>query len=474
MGNIRGFLDVARQEHGKRPVAERIQDWREFELPAPEAALQDQASRCMDCGIPFCHAGCPLGNVIPEFNDHIYKNYFGRALASLHSTNNFPEFTGRVCPAPCEASCTLNLEQHPVTIKDIERSIIDRAWAAGAVLPRPAAFRTGRTVAVIGSGPSGLAAAQQLARKGHAVTLFEKDDQLGGLLRYGIPDFKLEKHLIDRRVAQMKAEGVTFRTGVHAGVELTGPELRARFDAVVLCGGARKPRDLALPGRALRGVEFAMPFLEQANRRVAGERIPTGLELLATGKQVVVIGGGDTGSDCLGTCTRQGAALVHQLELMPRPPEQRAAGNPWPAWPLILRTSSSQEEGGARDWGVQTTAFLDDGDGRLRALKAVRVGPAPDFAPIPGSAFELPCQLALLAMGFVGSERAGLLDQLGVELDPRGNVRTSGFRTTVDGVFAAGDMARGQSLVVWAIAEGRKAAAAVHAYLKTAPARPYS
>ena len=466
MGNIRGFLDVARLDHGKRPVAERIQDWREFELLTPEPLLLEQASRCMDCGIPFCHGACPLGNVIPEFNDHLYKNYPERALRSLHATNNFPEFTGRVCPAPCEASCTLNLEEHAVTIKDIERGIIDRAWEAGEVNPKPALVRTGRKVAVVGSGPAGLAAAQELARKGHDVTLFEKADRIGGLLRYGIPDFKLEKHLIDRRMTQMRAEGVSFRPGVHVGVDITADALRSQFDAVVLCGGARKPRDLALPGRELKGVHFAMPFLEQSNRRVAGDMIPAAIDLLATGKKVVVIGGGDTGSDCVGTSIRQGAAQLAQIELMPKPPQTRPANNPWPAWPQTLRTSSSQEEGGDRDWSIMTTAFLGDSQGRLRALKAVRVGPAPAFQPIEGSEFELECELALLAMGFVGSETGGLLEQLGVAMDGRGNVKTSAFRTSVDGVFAAGDQARGQSLVVWAIAEGRKAAAEVHQFLK--------
>jgi len=466
MGNIRGFLDVERLDHGKRPIAERVKDWREFELLTPEPLLKDQASRCMDCGIPFCHGGCPLGNVIPEFNDHVYKGYPERALAILHSTNNFPEFTGRVCPAPCEASCTLNIDEHPVTIKDIERSIIDRAWEAGEVHPKPAKVRSGKSVAVVGSGPSGLAAAQELARKGHDVTVFEKDDRIGGLLRYGIPDFKLEKSLIDRRMAQMEAEGVNFCPGVHVGVDVTGDMLRAQFDAIVLCGGARKPRDLSVPGRELKGVHFAMNFLEQANRRAAGDKVPAEIEILATGKRVVVIGGGDTGSDCLGTSIRQGAAKIDQIELLPKPPVKRGERDLWPAWPQTLRTSSSQEEGGDRDWAIMTTEFLGDAKGNLRALKAVRVGPAPAFTPIAGSEFEIPCELALLAMGFVGTEKKGLMEQLGVEMDARNNVKVTGFRSSVDGIFAAGDQARGQSLVVWAIAEGRKAAAAVNQFLK--------
>jgi glutamate synthase (NADPH/NADH) small chain len=465
MGNIRGFLEVERAEHGKRPVAERLLDWREFELLPPGPVLRDQASRCMECGIPFCHAGCPLGNVIPEFNDHIYKDQPGRALDVLHATNNFPEFTGRVCPAPCEASCTLNLEAHPVTIKDIERSIIDQAWAEGRVPPRPAHRLSGRTVAVVGSGPAGLAAAQELARKGHAVTVLEQADRIGGLLRYGIPDFKLEKGLIDRRIAQMEAEGVVFRTGVRAGRDLGGQELRAAFDALVLCGGARRPRDLDLPGRGLDGVHFAMPFLEQANRRVAGDRVPEAGSITARGKRVVVIGGGDTGSDCLGTSLRQGAASVLQIELLPKPPERRREADLWPAWPQVLRTSSSQEEGGARDWGIRSEAFLDDGRGHLRAIRAVRVGPAPRFEPVPDSGFEIPCDLVLLAMGFAGSEGEGLLEQLGIVLDARGNVPARDAATPVAGVFAAGDQARGQSLVVHAIAEGRRAALAVDRFL---------
>jgi len=467
MGNIRGFLDITRQEHGKRPKAERIQDWNEFELLAPEGQLKDQASRCMDCGIPFCHGACPLGNIIPEFNDHIYKGYKERALVSLLSTNNFPEFTGRVCPAPCEASCTLNLENSPVTIKHIERSIIDHAWENDLIKPQVPKQKTGKKVAVVGAGPAGMAAAQQLARKGHDVTLFEKDDRIGGLLRYGIPDFKLDKSLIDRRQKQMEVEGVTVRTGVNVGVDITGELLKAQFDAVVLTGGSRIPRDLPIPGRNLKGVYFAMEFLEQSNRRVAGDVIPADQSILATGKKVVVIGGGDTGSDCVGTSIRQKAASILQIELLPKPPEKRLESNPWPAWPQILRTSSSQEEGGERDWSLQTTEFLGDANGNLRALKVVRVEMGPKgFTPIPGTEAEIPADLVTLAMGFVGSPKAGLLEQLGVEMDARNNVKTTNFATSVEGIFAAGDQQRGQSLVVWCIADGRKAAAAAHAYLK--------
>jgi glutamate synthase (NADPH/NADH) small chain len=467
MGKVRGFIEFERREHEKRPVEERLNDWREFELPVPDAELAQQASRCMDCGIPFCHDGCPLGNLIPDWNDFVYKNRLEDAIRALHATNNFPEITGRVCPAPCEASCVLNIDEEPVTIKNVERGIADRAFETGLVVPVLSGVKTGKKVAVIGSGPSGLAAAQQLARKGHHVTVFERDDRIGGLLRYGIPDFKMEKHIIDRRIDQMRAEGVVFRTKVHAGFDVSGDELRAEHNAIVLCGGARKPRDLPVPGRDLGGIHFAMPFLEQGNRRIAGDEISDDQAILATGKRVVIIGGGDTGSDCLGTSHRQRASHVTQLELLPKPPEHRVEANPWPAWPLVLRTSSSQEEGGDRDWAVMTTSFAGDDAGQVRALRAVRVEMRPGEGPkaIAGTQFEIPCELVLLAMGFVGSERPGLLEQLGVEMDARGNVKTNRGRTTVDGVFAAGDQARGQSLVVWAIAEGRKVADAVDDYL---------
>jgi len=461
MGDPRGFLEHPRAKERERPVAERVREWREFAVPPTAEELTHQAARCMDCGIPFCHQSCPLGNVIPEWNDHVFRGRTEAAVLALMATNNFPEVTGRVCPAPCEAACVLNIDSAPVSIKMVEKAISE----AHDYAPVMAASRSGRRVVIVGSGPAGLAAAQQLARAGHDVTVMERDDRIGGLLRYGIPDFKLEKCIVDRRVEQMRAEGVVFHTGVHAGVDVTGDELRARFDAVVLCGGARAPRDLAIPGRELAGVHFAMDFLTQQNRRVAGDADAG--ELVATGKHVVVIGGGDTGSDCVGTSIRQGAASVTQLELLPKPSLVRAPQNPWPEWPLVLRTSSSQEEGCERDWAVMSRAFTGEG-GRVTRLEAVRVErDGGRFKEIPGSALALPCELALLAMGFVGAEPGGLVEQLGAELDARGNVAADAAgRTSVPGVFAAGDVSRGQSLVVWAIADGRRVAAGVDASLR--------
>jgi glutamate synthase (NADPH/NADH) small chain len=472
MGKVRGFLEIRRMANPRRPVAERVRDWHELELDMPEPDLRDQAARCMDCGIPYCHDGCPLANLVPEWNDLVYAGRFAEAARSLAATNNFPEITGRVCPAPCEASCVLNLDKQPVTIKLIERSIAERAWNEGWVRPQRAPFATGRRVVVVGSGPAGLAAAQELARRGHAVTVLEKNDRPGGLLRYGIPDFKLEKAVLDRRLAQLEAEGVVFRCGVHAGVDPTGAELRAGYDAIVLAGGAERPRDLEVPGRELDGVHFAMDYLTQSNRRGAGLAVEES-PILATGKRVVVLGGGDTGSDCVGTAHRQGAASVLSLELMPRPPDERASANPWPAWPLIYRSSSSHDEGGTRDFGVRTTRLVADGappsatppagqspagpPGRVVALEAVRAD--------TGATMTIPCDLVLLAMGFLGPRTDDIVAQLGCALDRRGNVATQAGATTVPGVYAAGDMARGQSLVVWAIAEGRRVAARVHAEL---------
>jgi glutamate synthase (NADPH) small chain len=467
MGNPRGFLEIGREGGRKRPVAARLRDWSEFELLVPDAELRPQAARCMECGVPYCHWACPLHNVIPDFNDHVYRAFPELALASLESTNNFPEITGRICPAPCEASCTLNLEGAPVTIRNIERAIADTGFDRGLVRPRPAEHRSGRAVAIIGSGPAGLAAAQQLARLGHDVTVFEQDNRVGGLLRYGIPDFKLDKHIVDRRADQMAAEGVRFRTGTRVGSDLGVDELRRTFDAVVLAGGARRPRDLAVPGRDLTGIHFAMEFLTQQNRRVAGEYVPEDGAVVATGRRVLILGGGDTGSDCLGTSLRQGAASVEQAELLPEPPRERPGSNPWPEWPRTLRTSSSHEEGGTRLWGLLTREFLGDERGRVRAVRAQKVEmQAGRPVGVPGSEVEIPCDLVLLAMGFTGSTREGLLDELGVEIDERGNVRVANWQTSVPGIFATGDQVRGQSLVVWAIADGRQAAASVHAWLR--------
>jgi len=468
MGKPTGFLEYPRETPQRRPVEERIRDFFEIELPFPEPKVRTQAARCMDCGVPFCHTGCPLENLIPDWNDAVWNGRFEEAARLLHSTNNFPEITGRVCPAPCEASCVLGINQPAVTIKQVEKFIAERAWREGWVRPLPPVERTGKRVAVVGSGPAGLAAAQQLNRAGHWVTVFEKADRIGGLLRYGIPDFKLEKHILDRRLAQLSAEGVVFRTNACVGGNVPVEDLRREFDAIVLAGGAEQPRDLNVPGRHLRGVHFAMEFLSQQNRRVAGDWIDPAQEILATGKHVVIIGGGDTGADCLGTCHRQKAASVHQLEIMPEPPRERSPETPWPLWPRQLRVESSHEEGGVRLWSVKTIELLGDERGHVRALRAVRVGPPPSFTPIPDSEFTLEADLVLLAMGFTGPVRSGLIEQLGLELDERGNVRTDGnYMTSVPGVFAAGDMRRGQSLVVWAIREGRQAARAVDRWLRS-------
>jgi len=426
----------------------------------------------MDCGVPFCHTGCPVNNIIPDWNDLVYNARWEAAIRRLHATNNFPEFTGRICPAPCEAACVLGINQPPVSIKLIEKSIVERAWDEGWIHPEPPEENTGMRVAVVGSGPSGLAAAQQLRRAGHSVTVYEKNDRIGGLLRYGIPNFKLEKWVVDRRIRQMKDEGVQFVTNAHVGVNVSVEELRENFDAILLCGGSEQPRNLNIPGRELKGVHFAMEFLPQQNRRNEGdpeEKIVSDPSeaILATGKNVIIIGGGDTGADCLGTSHRQGAKSVHQFEIMPKPPAERSERTPWPLWPLQLRTESSHEEGGIRDWSINSVKFTGDENGNVKKLHCVRVGPPPKFEAVPDSEFSLDADLVLLAMGFLGPVRNGMIEQLGLELDQRGNVATTDFMSSVDGVFAAGDMRRGQSLVVWAISEGRKAAAAVNEYLIT-------
>jgi glutamate synthase (NADPH) small chain len=464
MADPKGFLSTSREIPARRPVDLRLRDWREVYEPFPAGRLERQAGRCMDCGIPFCHNGCPLGNLIPEWNDLVWRHDWRDASDRLHATNNFPEFTGRLCPAPCEAACVLGINADPVTIKQVEVEIIDRAFASGWVTPVPPAAWSGRTAAVIGSGPAGLAAAQQLTRAGHAVTVFERDDAPGGLLRYGIPAFKLEKRHLDRRLDQMRAEGTEFRCGVEAGTGITAAELRSSYDAIVLCGGARVPRDLPLPGRELDGIHQAMEYLPLANRVVAAHPAsPEDPAISARGRHVVIIGGGDTGADCLGTAHRQGAASVTQLEILPRPPATRPAQQPWPTYPMIYRISSAHEEGGERTYAVTTLEFLGDSAGRVRALQLAE---AAGFAPVPGTERELRGDLVLLAMGFTGAERPGLLADLGVEFDQRGNVARDGsYATSVPGVFAAGDMGRGQSLIVWAIAEGRSAAAAVDRYL---------
>ena len=466
MGKTTGFMDYTREMPQRRPPADRINDWFEIYLDFPEEKIRTQGARCMDCGVPFCHTGCPLTNIIPDWNDLVYRGRWKEALRILHSTNNFPEFTGRICPAPCEAACVLGINEPPVTIKQIEKTIVDRGFAEGYIRPEPAPFSTGKRVAIVGSGPAGMAAAQQLARAGHAVTVFEKADRIGGLLRYGIPNFKMEKHLIDRRIAQMEAEGVKFVTNAHVGAKVKVDTLRREFDAILLAGGAEHPRDLRVPGRELNGIHFAMDFLPQQNKRCEGDTVPSEGAILATGKRVVIIGGGDTGADCLGTSHRQKALSIHQFELLPKPPDERAPQTPWPLWPMQLRVESSHEEGGIRDWSVSTTHFSGDENGNVKQLHAVRVGPAPKFEPIPGTEFTLDVDLVLLAMGFLGPVRKGMIEEFGVKLDQRGNVEADeNYMSSVPGVFAAGDTRRGQSLVVWAIAEGRKAARGIDLYL---------
>ncbi len=460
MGKVTGFLEIDRRDRRYAPASDRIRHYKEFVIPLSEEATRDQAARCMNCGIPYCHNGCPVNNQIPDFNDLVYRQDWENASRNLHSTNNFPEFTGRVCPAPCEASCTLNLTDQPVTIKTIECSIVDRAWAEGWLKPEAPKVKTGKKVAIIGSGPAGLACAQQLARVGHDVHLYEKNARPGGLLRYGIPDFKMEKQLIDRRVEQMKGEGVTFHCNVNVGVDVKMADLVAQYDAVALAGGAEKPRDLPIPGRELAGVHFAMDFLPQQNRRVGKEQIGSNAPILAGGKHVVVIGGGDTGSDCIGTSVRQGALSVTQLEIMPQPPEKENKLLTWPEWPLKMRTSSSHEEGAERDFAVNSVEFIGEG-GAVKSLRCVRVDGK--FQAIPGTEFDLKADLVLLAMGFVAPVQEGMISELGVKLDGRGNVAadTVQYKSTVEKVFACGDMRRGQSLVVWAIREGRQCAASI-------------
>ena len=471
MGKVTGFLEIKREMASRRPVEERLNDWSQVYQDPDDQLVQSQGARCMDCGIPFCHTGCPLGNIIPDWNDLVYRDRWQEAIAVLHKTNNFPEFTGWVCPAPCEAACVLGINDNPVTIKQIELSVISHAFREGWIKPEPPKVRTGKKIAVIGSGPAGLACAAQLNKVGHTVTVFERADRIGGLLTYGIPDFKMEKWLVKRRLDLMAAEGITFKTNANVGVNVSVEELRANFDAVVLAGGATQARDLPVPGRELDGIHFAMDYLPQQNRRVAGDTI-TEKEITAKGKHVVILGGGDTGSDCHGTALRQGAVSVSSWELLPKPPADRTDSMPWPYWPMILRTSSSHEEGGLRDWSVNTKRFSGN-NGKVETLHAVRLEfGAPDasgrrpMSEVPGSEFEVKADLVLLALGFLGPQKSGMIEQLGLKLDPRGNVfADQNYMTSIPGIFSAGDMRRGQSLVVWAIAEGRQAARGVDKYL---------
>jgi glutamate synthase (NADPH/NADH) small chain len=471
MGKVTGFLEISRQKPPTRPVVERLHDWREVYLPYPQGALTDQAARCMDCGIPFCHSACPLGNLIPDWNDHVFRGKWQTAFERLDATNNFPEFTGRLCPAPCEGACVLGITNEPVTIKAVEVAVVDRAFDEGWIRARPPRRRTNKRVAVVGSGPAGLAAADQLNRAGHSVVVLERADRVGGLLRYGIPEFKLEKRFLDRRLDLMKQEGITFQTRCHVGVDLPIDQLRSDYDALVLAGGSTRPRDLPVPGRELKGIHFAMEYLTLQNRRCAGDEISDDGFITARGKDVIIIGGGDTGADCLGTVHRQGARSVHQLELLPRPPDARESGNPWPLWPNIFRVSSAHEEGGNRLYSIATERFTEDGNGHVSGLRTTNVEMVRQdgriaFAPVPGSELDLPADLVLLAMGFTGPETGGMLDALGVRMTERGTVwRDDRWMTSVPGVFTAGDMQRGQSLIVWAIAEGRSCARGVDAFL---------
>jgi len=471
MGKITGFMEFKRDKQPYRPVEERVKDWSQVMSPWPVAPLKTQASRCMDCGIPFCHEGCPLGNLIPDWNDLVYRDQWLEAIERLHATNNFPEFTGTLCPAPCEGACVLGINDDPVTIKAVELTIIDKAWENGWIKPELPTSNTGKKIVVVGSGPAGLAAAQQLQRAGHMVTVLERSDRIGGLLRYGIPEFKMEKRQLDRRIDQMTAEGVEFQTNAHVGDNISVDQLKQDYDAILLAGGACAPRDLPAPGRKLTGIYYAMEYLTLQNKRCEGDDIDDNDFINAAGKHVVIIGGGDTGADCLGTANRQGAASVHQLEIMPKPPGSRDENNPWPEWPNIYRVASAHEEGVERVYSVSTKNFIDDGNGNLKELELVKVeikntDGKISIEEVPGSEFRLTADLVFLAMGFTGPEKPGMLEQLDVELTDRGNVaRDENWMTSVEGIFTAGDMQRGQSLIVWAIAEGRSAAKGIDKYL---------